>query len=450
MLAVQGHAQTAPDSSPQRAFIGNAGGDFGPGNSVFGNASERAYNELFLAMQHWEQYELVANPARTDWIFEISAGYEETCIEVHRRTGADESVSSYTYFIKLVMMDARMVTRQTFTETIKSPGIFSNTDKMFDQAIVSLLNDLKKEVGDPGVKAPPIAHNEPPAPVPSRIGLAERVFIHNVGANGSSSEKYSGGNAAIYDQLALNLRGWGKYSLTSAAEADLMFDISFSVTQHCNGVPDPVLQLIVRDAKTDAILWGVSRHIGYALLAGTARKHFVQGMADVITELREIAETPTWAANATLPATGRTPAAVSLISTANAVAQLPVPVTISFPSTVVSSGTEVEATVTLKNNFKMDLGFKYPAGDPLTCLLTVRNANGNEVANTAEGSQLKQAHSTWQGQAQSYVLHPGEKQTRQCAVSALYKITQPGKYLVEVTQLDGRTVQSNIATLTVE
>lgn len=450
LLAIPARAQASLASSPERAFIGNAGGDFGPGDSVFGKPAERAYNEFFLAMKQWRQYELVANPARTDWIFEISAGYEESCIDVHRRNGADERVSSYTYFIKLVMMDARMATRQTFTETVQSPGIFSNSDKMFDQAIVALMNDLKKEIGDAGVKTPPIAHNEPPAPVPARIGLAQRIFIHNLGASGDASAKYSGGGAQIYDQLALDLQAWGKYSLAPAAEADLIFDISFSVPYHCDGMPDPTLQLIVRDAKTDVLLWGVSRHIGYALLGGTARKHFVQGMADVVAELREVAETPTWAANTTLPGAGGTPAAVSLISAADVAAVPQIPVTISVPSPVVKSGAEVQTTVTLKNSFKTDLVFRYPNGDPLTCLLTVKDANGAEVANTAEGSQLKQAHSTWQGQALSYVLHPGEKQTRQCSVSALYEIKQPGKYLVEVTQLDGRAVKSNIATLTVK
>jgi hypothetical protein len=48
-----------------------------------------------------------------------------------------------------------------------------------------------------------------------------------------------------------------------------------------------------------------------------------------------------------------------------------------------------------------------------------------------------------------YSLNPGEMQTRECAVSDLYDMTAPGKYSIEVQQLDGRPVQSNSVTVTV-
>jgi hypothetical protein len=34
-------------------------------------------------------------------------------------------------------------------------------------------------------------------------------------------------------------------------------------------------------------------------------------------------------------------------------------------------------------------------------------------------------------------------------VSALYDLSKPGKYLIEATELDGRALASNVATVTV-
>jgi hypothetical protein len=59
--------------SARRVFIGNAGGDEWSYNTAlagFGSA-DRGYNEFYDAMKAWGHYELVADPADADLIFEI-------------------------------------------------------------------------------------------------------------------------------------------------------------------------------------------------------------------------------------------------------------------------------------------------------------------------------------------------------------------------------------------
>lgn len=62
---------------------------------------------------------------------------------------------------------------------------------------------------------------------------------------------------------------------------------------------------------------------------------------------------------------------------------------------------------------------------------------------------MKNAHEGWQGKPATYTLKPGETQTRECDVSDFYDMTSPGKYSIEVQQLDGRPVHSNVVTVTV-
>ena len=71
------------------------------------------------------------------------------------------------------------------------------------------------------------------------------------------------------------------------------------------------------------------------------------------------------------------------------------------------------------------------------------------AAETAAGSRVKNAHDGWQGKPATYTLNSGETQTRECDVSDLYDMNFPGKYSIEVQQLDGRPVHSNVVTVTV-
>ena len=166
----------------------------------------------------------------------------------------------------------------------------------------------------------------------------------------------------------------------------------------------------------------------------------------MVATVRELADRPTWDANASIAARPQlAPVAVTAIPSADP----GIPITISVPSDTVKSGSELQVKVTVRNMSKQDLKFSYPSDDPLTCMVAVHNAKGELVSDTPAGARLKSAHAEWKAQPASYTLNPGETQTRQCDVSHLYDMTAPGKYSLEVQQVDGRRVQSNVVTVTV-
>lgn len=448
-FALSATAQTnSAAPSPEKVFIGNAGSVNDDQSPLAAQYAARAYNAFFLEMKQWGHYEIVADLAHADWIFEISTTNHEICHNTREDRKEGKPREEDHFYINILMTDARTKdVRARLSEDVGIPRWYMSIDKLFDQTIVDLMHDLKEEVGAFATQTPPVPHNEPMAPVPSRIALAQKVYIHNRGVTDDPGGRYTGGNAALYDQFAAELKSWGRYQIVPASEADLVFDISFSAPPTCEVLDAPQLQLYVRDARTDTALWAFSAAVGRALRAQTARKNFALDMAALVRELREVAERPTWALNASLPAN---PAAVaSLISSSPNSNSDVVPVNISVTPTVVKSGLQISATVIVKNTTKGDFNFVYPQGDPLTCVIAVQHPDGTDVKQTEEGTRIIAAHTSWKGPAASYQLHPGERQTRQCAVSTLFDMSSSGTYLIEVKELDGRPAASNVATVTI-
>jgi len=97
----------------------------------------------------------------------------------------------------------------------------------------------------------------PPAPVPSPIAAAKKVFISN--APGTSLPTYFGGPDRTYNEFYAAMRGWGHYELVAApSDADLILEISFTSslsgvggtsTTGCTSYSDTELRLVILDAK---------------------------------------------------------------------------------------------------------------------------------------------------------------------------------------------------------
>ena len=439
---------TAPPA--ERAFIANAGGDFGVGISVVGvvegGTASKAYNEFFNGMKNWGRYEIVANPARADWLFEISVRNDQSCY-VYPRERRREIGYQNNYRIEVVMLEVKSPgTARKFVEPIKTAGLFSDPAKIFDRGIASLIDDVKQAVGEHGAKTAVATLAGPLGPVPPKIGLGRKAFINNAGTD-ASGEKYSGGKDQVYNKVFDTIKKSGRYEIVSSAgEADLIFDVSFFVEPSCTRFGDPQLKLALVEPGNNVLLWGFTTHVETALLEGNARKNFTQGVSEMVAVVRELAERPTWNVNDSIAATPQ-PAPVTM--TVIPSAEPPIPITISGPSETVKSGSNFQVKVTVRNMFKQDLKFTYPSDDPLTCMVAVHNAKGELVSDTLAGTRLKTAHAGWKAQPASYTLNPGETQTRQCEVSDLYDMTAAGKYSIEVQQLDGRPVQSNVVTVTV-
>src|SRR5271155_52641 len=119
----------------------------------------------------------------------------------------------------------------------------------------------------------------PPAPVPAQILAAKTVFIANAGGEDNSSEsQFSGGPDRAYNQFYAAIKGWGRYELVAApATADLLLELRFTQPQvgdyqenmlHPAPDRDPQLRLVIRDSKTQALLWGFTEHAQWAVFQG--------------------------------------------------------------------------------------------------------------------------------------------------------------------------------------
>jgi hypothetical protein len=139
------------------------------------------------------------------------------------------------------------------------------------------------------------------APVPALIVSAKKVFISNAGGRCDLSgyAHFKGGPDRPYNQFYAALKSWGQYELVAApADADLAFEISFACPLEegtkvlgAQGVPsfDPQLRLAILDVKTHITLWGITEHVGTALLQGNRDKNFDRAMNKLVNDLKSLA-----------------------------------------------------------------------------------------------------------------------------------------------------------------
>jgi hypothetical protein len=108
----------------------------------------------------------------------------------------------------------------------------------------------------------------PPAPIPSLIAAARKVFISN--APGSNQPASFGGPDRTYNEFYAAMKGWGHYELVSApSDADLVLEISFNSslsvggtnTSGCISTHDAELRLVILDARMRVPLWWFSEGV---------------------------------------------------------------------------------------------------------------------------------------------------------------------------------------------
>src|SRR5438105_1238784 len=71
----------------------------------------------------------------------------------------------------------------------------------------------------------------PPAPVPAQITAAQKAFVSNAGVDAMALAAFrrEGEPDKPYNRFYAAMKEWGRYELvTSPADADLVFEISFS------------------------------------------------------------------------------------------------------------------------------------------------------------------------------------------------------------------------------
>ncbi len=137
-----------------------------------------------------------------------------------------------------------------------------------------------------------------PAPVPTQIAAAQKVFISNAG--GESFETvfdetvFNGGPDRPYNEFYAAMKSWGRYEVVSSpADADLVLEISWALTD--TGLRLPVLgqlRLVVIDPKTHVTLWNFTEYVRGALLLGNRDKNFDQAMNTVVARMKALMPPP--------------------------------------------------------------------------------------------------------------------------------------------------------------
>lgn len=137
----------------------------------------------------------------------------------------------------------------------------------------------------------------PPAPVPAQITAAKTVFIANAGGEENPSDsQFIGGPDRAYNQFYAEMKTWGRYEVVSSpADADLVFELRFTQPRvgsdpqaaiKVDVVYDPQLRLVIRDPKTQAVMWGFTEHVQWAILQGNRDKNFDQGMTRIVADVK--------------------------------------------------------------------------------------------------------------------------------------------------------------------
>lgn len=128
-----------------------------------------------------------------------------------------------------------------------------------------------------------------PAPIPTQISSAKRVFVANAGSDapGFVEELFSGGPDRAYNQFYAAMKSSGGYELVgSPAEADLLFEIRFTVIPNRDANDAvAVFRLEIRDPKMNALRWASNEFVEWAILESNRNKNFDQALARMVTDV---------------------------------------------------------------------------------------------------------------------------------------------------------------------
>jgi hypothetical protein len=131
-------------------FISNAGGDT---NYLYSGGPDRLYNQFYAAIQGWGRYLLVASPGEADLVLAISFSNQFVGAKDPRGNGSSSPLVGRSLTdpqLRLTVLDpGTRVTLWTFTEHVQFAALQDNRDKNFDQALATLVNDVRNVAGQP-------------------------------------------------------------------------------------------------------------------------------------------------------------------------------------------------------------------------------------------------------------------------------------------------------------
>lgn len=136
--------------------------------------------------------------------------------------------------------------------------------------------------------------NVPPAPLPTVVVTAKKIFLSN-----------GGGSNLAYDSFYSEMKQWGKYEIVgSPEEADLIVELAYRVERggtrvwsssntydgttqvHSAQIVDPQLTLTIFDAKTKNSLWSELDHRRLARRENNREKEIINSADRLVEDLK--------------------------------------------------------------------------------------------------------------------------------------------------------------------
>ncbi len=125
----------------KRVFVSNAGADSGLFPHPFSGNADRAYNQFYGAVQGWGRYELVAEPGDAELVFELQLLGPSGPANPDKKKGASDPLPMF----RLAIIDGRThFVLWAMTESIAAANLQKTHDHNFDEALGTLMVDLKK------------------------------------------------------------------------------------------------------------------------------------------------------------------------------------------------------------------------------------------------------------------------------------------------------------------
>lgn len=163
---------------------------------------------------------------------------------------------------------------------------------------LAILSTGMASASQPSVKA--VA----PAPVPTQILTAKKVFVAN--APGDALRESLGGDGRAYNEFYAAAKSWGRYELASSlTEADLVFAISFTdslsgvggtSSTGCSSSTAMYLRVAILDAKTGLPLWWFAQPVAQKMSFGhrpeTLDAAFTRSVGNLIDDLKTLTSEP--------------------------------------------------------------------------------------------------------------------------------------------------------------
>lgn len=139
-------------------------------------------------------------------------------------------------------------------------------------------------------KQQPIYSN--PAPLPTQIISAKRIFISNAGEerDGVGDLDFDGGPDRAYNQFCAAMTSWGRYEVVGVpSQADLVLEVRLASVRDS---PYYMLRLIILDPKTHTKLWTFGEHAEAGGRQKARDASFDRAMNLLVNDLKELVARP--------------------------------------------------------------------------------------------------------------------------------------------------------------